>query len=69
MASIGSYIGMLGPHLVELFRKIRKSGLAGPDVSLGVGFEVSKDLCRSQHGSLLASCGLRCALSAVAPET
>lgn len=40
---------MLGPHLVELFRKIRKSGLAGSDVSLGVGFEVSEDLCHSQH--------------------
>lgn len=40
---------MLGPHLVELFRKIRKSGLEGSDMSLGVGFEVSEDLCHSQH--------------------
>ena len=42
---IGSYIGMLSHQGVELFdriKRIRRCGLVGGSVSLGVSFEVSK---------------------------
>lgn len=47
MASIESYIWTLCSQLVELFVKSRRYGLVREYISLGVGFAVSKDSCRS----------------------
>lgn len=48
MAPIGLYILMIGPQLVELFRKDQEVWPVQGCVLVGTGFEVSKDSCRSQ---------------------
>lgn len=42
MASVGTYVSILGPQLVELLKNWR-CGLVGEGLSLGLGFEVLKD--------------------------
>jgi hypothetical protein len=43
--------------------RIRRCVLVGRGVSLGIGFEVSKDWSHSQYAFLLPVCGSRCELS------
>lgn len=61
MTPIDTCISMLSPQLTELFGKIRKYGLVGVIVSLGVGFKDSKantipGLALSLHLMLLIRC-------------
>ncbi|EGW04948.1 hypothetical protein I79_003453 [Cricetulus griseus] len=56
MAPIGSYVRVLGLQLVELLGRIRRCGLIEGGVSLGAGFEVSKEWCHFPgHSPFLAS--------------
>lgn len=58
LSSISTNICTLGPQLVAAWACLRKGGLAGGRMSLGMVLEVSKDSCHLL--SLLPISGLRC---------
>ena len=43
MTPIGLYISILGPHEWNCLKRIGRCGLLGGSVSVGEGFDVSKD--------------------------
>ena len=48
MALVGSYVLIVGPSWWNYLGKIKRSGLVEGTVSLGVGFEVSREDYYSQ---------------------